>query len=107
MAAVPRLSAERWAGWPRIERRQREFEVRVRARLLQNGSRIPAFTLSIRYGPDSLQRFYASPIKLKPSISMEQQMDLAFLALAVALWGVMVLLVAAFRRLERPQGGRP
>ncbi len=34
-------------------------------------------------------------------------MDIIFLACVALLWGVMVLLVAGFRRLERPQGGRP
>lgn len=34
-------------------------------------------------------------------------MDVVFLAGVALLWGVMVLLVAGFRKLERPQGGRP
>lgn len=34
-------------------------------------------------------------------------MDIAFIAAAAALWGVLVLLVRGFRKLERPQGGRP
>lgn len=33
-------------------------------------------------------------------------MDIAFVAGAAALWGLMVLLVWGFRKLERPQGGR-
>ena len=33
-------------------------------------------------------------------------MDIAFIVGAAALWGVMVLLVWGFQRLERPQGGR-
>lgn len=34
-------------------------------------------------------------------------MDIAFIAIAVGLWGLMVLLVWGFQKLERPQGGRP
>ena len=34
-------------------------------------------------------------------------MDIIFLGLAAGLWGAMVLLVWGFRKLERPQGGRP
>jgi hypothetical protein len=34
-------------------------------------------------------------------------MDVLFLAGVALLWGLMVLLVAGFRKLERPQGGRP
>jgi hypothetical protein len=33
-------------------------------------------------------------------------MDIAFIVGAAALWGVMVLLVWGFQKLERPQGGR-
>lgn len=33
--------------------------------------------------------------------------DVIFLGLAAGLWGLMVLLVLGFRKLERPQGGRP
>ena len=34
-------------------------------------------------------------------------MDIAYLVCAAALWGVMVLLVLGFKKLERPHGGRP
>ena len=34
-------------------------------------------------------------------------MDIAFLLGIAALWGVMVLLVAGFDRLEKPAGARP
>ena len=34
-------------------------------------------------------------------------MDLAFIAAAGGLWGLMVLLVWGFQKLERPTGGRP
>jgi hypothetical protein len=34
-------------------------------------------------------------------------MDIVFVALLAGLWGLMVLLVKGFKRLERPQGGRP
>ena len=34
-------------------------------------------------------------------------MDMVFLAAAGALWGVMVLLVRGFEKLEVPAGGRP
>jgi len=34
-------------------------------------------------------------------------MDLVYVALTVLMWGLMVLLVAGFRRMEPPQGGRP
>ena len=34
-------------------------------------------------------------------------MDMVFLAAAGALWGVMVLLVWGFQKLEVPAGGRP
>ena len=33
-------------------------------------------------------------------------MDLAFVLAAAALWGVMVLLVWGFQKLEKPEGGR-
>lgn len=33
-------------------------------------------------------------------------MDLAFILGAAALWGVMVLLVWGFKKLEKPEGGR-
>jgi hypothetical protein len=33
-------------------------------------------------------------------------MDLAFVLGAAALWGVMVLLVWGFKKLEKPEGGR-
>lgn len=34
-------------------------------------------------------------------------MDMVFIATAAGLWGVMVLLVLGFCRLEKPAGGRP
>jgi hypothetical protein len=34
-------------------------------------------------------------------------MDIVFLAVIALFWGAMVLLVWGFRKLERPQGGRP
>jgi len=34
-------------------------------------------------------------------------MDMVFLGGIALLWGVMVLLVWGFEKLERPQGGRP
>lgn len=34
-------------------------------------------------------------------------MDIVFLLAAAGLWGLMVLLVYGFRKMERPQGGRP
>ena len=34
-------------------------------------------------------------------------MDIVFLLAAAGLWGLMVLLVWGFRKLERPQGSRP
>ena len=34
-------------------------------------------------------------------------MDMVFLAAAAALWGVMVLLVWGFKKLEKSTGGRP
>jgi hypothetical protein len=33
-------------------------------------------------------------------------MDLAFILGAASLWGVMVLLVWGFKKLEKPEGGR-
>lgn len=33
-------------------------------------------------------------------------MDMVFIAAAAGLWGVMVLLVWGFQKLERPPGGR-
>jgi len=33
-------------------------------------------------------------------------MDAVFIALAIAVWGAMVLLVKGFERLESPKGGR-
>jgi hypothetical protein len=34
-------------------------------------------------------------------------MDMVFIAAAAGLWSVMVLLVWGFKKLEKPQGGRP
>lgn len=34
-------------------------------------------------------------------------MDIAYLAGAALLWGLMVLMVWAFQRLDQPQAGRP
>jgi hypothetical protein len=34
-------------------------------------------------------------------------MDIAYLAIAAGLWGLMVLLVRGFLLLEKPSGGRP
>jgi hypothetical protein len=34
-------------------------------------------------------------------------MDIVFIAAATALWGLMVLLVWGFKKLEQPAGGRP
>ncbi len=34
-------------------------------------------------------------------------MDILFFGAIAALWGLMVLLVLGFRKLERPQGARP
>ncbi len=34
-------------------------------------------------------------------------MDFVFVAAVAGLWGLMVLLVRGFRKLEKPQGGRP
>jgi len=33
-------------------------------------------------------------------------MDVMYIGLAAALWGVLVLLVMGFEKLEKPQGGR-
>jgi hypothetical protein len=33
-------------------------------------------------------------------------MDIAYIAIAAGLWGVMVLLVRGFQTLEKPSGGR-
>lgn len=33
-------------------------------------------------------------------------MDIVFVAASLGLWGLMVLLVRGFQKLERPQGGR-
>jgi hypothetical protein len=38
---------------------------------------------------------------------MELGMDLIFLGGMAVLWGVMVLMVWGFEKLEKPQGGRP
>lgn len=38
---------------------------------------------------------------------LEETMDIVFLAAGALLWLLMVLLVWGFRKLERPQGGRP
>lgn len=35
------------------------------------------------------------------------KMDIVFLGAVALLWGLMVLLVWGFRKLERPQGARP
>ena len=34
-------------------------------------------------------------------------MDIVFIAASAGLWGLMVLLVLGFKKLEKPQGGRP
>ena len=34
-------------------------------------------------------------------------MDIVFIAAGAGLWGLMVLLVWGFRKLEKPQGDRP
>jgi hypothetical protein len=34
-------------------------------------------------------------------------MDLVFAGTCLALWGAMVLMVWGFKKLEKPQGGRP
>ena len=65
-----------------------------------------------------LHRFYGLGVNLYPLFALRSPhfridgirrflMDIVFLACVALLWGVMVLLVAGFRRLERPQGGRP
>lgn len=33
-------------------------------------------------------------------------MDIVFIAIAAGLWGLMVLLVRGFKKLEKPAGGR-
>ncbi|NMM07679.1 hypothetical protein [Polaromonas sp.] len=39
-------------------------------------------------------------------LTLELFMDLAFIAIATGLWGLMVLLVWGFQKLERPLKGR-
>ncbi len=34
-------------------------------------------------------------------------MDFVYAGACIALWGVMVLMVWGFKKLEKPQGGRP
>jgi hypothetical protein len=34
-------------------------------------------------------------------------MDIVFIAASAGLWGLMVLMVWGFKKLEKPQGGRP
>jgi hypothetical protein len=46
---------------------------------------------------------YASPHRF----DRRTFMDFVFIAASVALWGLMVLLVWGFKKLEKPQGGRP
>jgi hypothetical protein len=43
-----------------------------------------------------------------PFIRLNQEllMDIVFIAASAGLWGLMVLLVWGFRKLEKPQGGR-
>jgi hypothetical protein len=44
-----------------------------------------------------------------PDVHLIQEllMDIVFVAASAALWGLMVLLVWGFKKLEKPQGGRP
>jgi len=44
---------------------------------------------------------------LSHRLTLEITMDFVYLAAVGLLWLVMVLLVAGFRKLERPQGVRP
>ena len=40
-------------------------------------------------------------------LTQELLMDIVFVAAAAGLWGVMALMVWGFKKLEKPQGGRP
>jgi hypothetical protein len=40
-------------------------------------------------------------------LTQELLMDIVFIAAAAGLWGVMVLMVWGFKKLEKPAGGRP
>jgi hypothetical protein len=54
-----------------------------------------------------LYPIFACPFRYsRHGFNSEDHMDIVFLAAGALLWGVMVLLVAGFRRLESPQGGR-
>ena len=53
-------------------------------------------------------RFYA-PIATIRVIHLTQEllMDIVFIVASAGLWGLMVLMVWGFKKLEKPQGGRP
>jgi len=57
---------------------------------------------------ESHLRFYA-PVSTLRVIHLTQEllMDIVFIAAAAGLWGLMVLLVWGFKKLEKPVGGRP
>ena len=66
------------------------------------------FTLFLQPTAQSHPCFYTH-FSILCSIHLNQEwcMDMVFLAAAGALWGVMVLLVWGFEKLEVPAGGRP
>jgi hypothetical protein len=44
---------------------------------------------------------------LSVHLIQELLMDIVFIAASAGLWGLMVLMVWGFKKLEKPQGGRP
>ena len=60
--------------------------------------------------PADLCSLFLRAVFQTPSIAFRRwrsEMDIVFLGAVALLWGLMVLLVWGFRKLERPQGARP
>ena len=76
---------------------------------LDTGSKPFFFTVFLRIRLNTLRHFYSAVGKLFPTFLVWSidMMDIVFLAIAAVLWGLMALMVWGFRKLERPQGGRP
>ena len=66
------------------------------------------FTVFLQPVDECQLRFYAPLATIRViHLTQELLMDIVFIAAAAALWGLMVLLVWGFKKLEKPAGGRP
>jgi hypothetical protein len=72
---------------------------------VDSGQQYLHFFYSVRLIND--KQFICKSLQLRHYLFGGVAMDFVYAGACVALWGAMVLMVWGFKKLEKPQGGRP